>query len=516
MLSALFRPYVKFRSAQLKSQEPAATQKKQLLRLVQRAANTAFGRQHGFNKIRSVQDFQRQVPLRYYEDFWRDYWQKDYPRIVDCTWPGLIEFWPLSSGTTSGTTKYIPCSREMLKSNQKASLDLLVHHFTNRPKSRALDGKSFWLGSSTDLNSPSPGVYSGDLSGIVIKTMPFWGRWLSFPPPELAVLKDWQQKIERFSLLSPKQNITILSGVPSWLLILFKHLGAVLPGAESDLSLAYPKLEMLVHGGVNFAPYKAQFEQLLAHTHAELREVYPASEGFIAIADRGSGEGLRLILDHSIFFEFVPVEELKSPSPTRHWAATLETDVNYAVVLSSCAGVWSYVLGDTVKFVQRSPARLLITGRTSYYLSAFGEHLVEDEIEDGVSAAAQAILCNVTDFSVGPIYPKDSKDLGQHLFIVEFEKVPNNPNALGEFASRLDAKLCERNEDYAAHRANGFGLKAPQIKVVAPGFFAAWMKSRGKFGGQHKVPRVINDQTLLANLDGAADKQLVAGANKEN
>ncbi len=506
MLSSIFRLYAKYRAAVLDSQDASKTQQEQLLRLLRKAVNTRFGREHSFEKIRTVEDYQKQVPLRFYEDFWNQYWKDLYPRIENCTWPGLIEFWPLTSGTTSGTTKYIPCTHEMLRSNQRASLDLLVHHFRNRPQSRALAGKNFWLGSSTDLSSPSPGVFAGDLSGIVIKTMPFWGRWLTFPSPELALLKDWEQKIERFAKESVKQKISILSGVPPWLLLLLKQLAQIIPGADSDLSLAYPDLEMLVHGGVNFAPYEQQFKKLLSNSHAELREIYPASEGFIAIADRASGEGLRLILDHSIFFEFVPLDELKNSNPTRHWVSNIEIGVNYAVVLTNCAGAWSYVLGDTVKFIEQKPPRLLITGRTSYFLSAFGEHLIEEEIEDGVSSAAQALSQSVADFSVGPIFPQNANDLGQHLFVIEFANSAPDAQTIGRFTELLDQKLCERNEDYAAHRANGFGLKAPQIKVVAPGFFSAWMKSRGKFGGQHKVPRVINDQALLNNLIQAASK----------
>lgn len=296
----------------------------------------------------------------------------------------------------------------------------------------------------------------------------------------------------------------MISGVPSWMLIFFERLFALRPDAEKLIKNFYPKLEMLVHGGVSFAPYHAQFKQLLAGSTAELREVYPASEGFIATADRGFGEGLRLNLDHGIFYEFVPVDELSSATPTRHWIDTVECDCNYAIVLTTCAGLWSYVIGDTVRFIERNPARILVTGRTSYYLSAFGEHLIAEEIDDAVLHAAEKIQASVSDYSVGAIYPQKPGELGGHLYVVEFATQKVNGEQSEVFAAELDKRLCLRNEDYEAHRAKGFGLNPPKIVVVAPGTFKRWMESRGKLGGQNKVPRIITNQELFTNLSAFA------------
>lgn len=393
----------------------------------------------------------------------------------------------------------------MVDSNAKAGLDLLVHHVTNRPTSKILGGRSFMLGGSTELTRLADGVWAGDLSGIAVKTLPWWARAYYYPPAQLALLKNWEEKIDKLSRGSLDQNIRMISGVPSWMLIFFDKLNQIVPGDGCKLSRFYPDLEMIVHGGVNFAPYHGQFQKLLEGSSAELREVYPASEGFIAVADRGYGEGLRLNLDHGLFFEFVPLAELNSEKPTRHWIDNIELDVNYAVVVSTCAGLWSYIMGDTVKFIEKYPPRILVTGRTSYYLSAFGEHVIAEELEDSVASACQAGNFSVTDFVVTPVYPAAPGDLGGHRYYLEFsDRVPTGPER-DEFAVALDKRLCARNEDYEAHRAEGFGLKSPEIVALSRGAFAEWMKSRNKLGGQNKVPRILLDKDLSRNLDEFAE-----------
>lgn len=500
--------FAKYRYNKLSTMDPVATQKQQLLKLIHTAKNTHFGQQHQFSKIHSVEDFQKQVRIRTYEDFWKEYWQPTYPLLDNLTWPKRMPYFTVTSGTTSGTTKYLPFTKEMMASNVKAGLDLLIYHVINNPKSKLFAGKSFVLGGSTDLVQEAPRVFSGDLSGIVAKTRPSWVAPFYFPSPKLALIKDWEEKIDLLARLSLKYDIRLLSGVPSWLLILINKLFEITSNTTGRLNTVYPNLEMIVHGGVNFKPYEKQFKDLIAGSNTELREVYTASEGFIATADRGYGEGLRLNLDNDIFYEFIPLEEINSTNPTRHWIGTIETGVNYAIVLTTCAGLWSYLIGDTVKFIDKLPPRLLITGRTSYSLSAFGEHLIGEEIEDAVSFAADAIGNTVTDYSVGAVFPAHSGELGGHRYIVEFGgKVPTTED-LTVFCKKLDQRLCERNEDYAAHRAEGFGLKDPTVTVAAVGTFSEWMKSRGKLGGQNKVPRIINDQKLFESLIKLTEEKL--------
>jgi len=488
--TALLRSYAGWRASELAHQDAVAGQRQQLLKLIARAKNTRFGREHGFARLREVSHFQRAVPLRRYDDFWRDYWSGLYPVLENVTWPGLIPFFANSSGTSSGVTKHIPVSLAMVGSNKRAAIDLLVQHVTNRPHSRVLGGKSFLLGGSTELRSVSAGVAEGDLSGIAAARVPLWARAYYFPRGPLARLSDWERKTSEIARASLAEDIRTVSGTPSWLLLFFDQLKRLLPESRGRLVDFYPNLELLVHGGVSFEPYRARFEALLDGSHAETREVYPASEGFVALADRGPGEGLRLEADNGLFFEFVPLEELDRPSPTRHWLETAETGVNYALVLSTCAGLWSYVVGDTVRFVEKNPPRILVTGRTTYSLSAFGEHLIGEEIDAAMSAAASAIGASIADYTVGAVFPRDRP--GHHLYLVEFT-APAAPERNEEFARVLDRELSLRNVDYAEHRSGGYGIGAPQAQFLPPGSFAAWMKSRGKFGGQNKVPRVIAD-----------------------
>jgi GH3 auxin-responsive promoter len=492
--------YARRRGGALQHQDPAAEQEKQLIRLVRHAENTRFGRDHSFAQIKTIGDFQARVPLRRYEDMWREYWHPAFPNLVDCTWPGIIPYFALSSGTTSGATKYIPCSREMNRANDRAALDVLVHHITNRPSSRVLGGQSFMLGGSTELTGLAPGIHAGDLSGIAAARVPFWARPYIYPPRELALIADWEKKIEVLSRGILNEDIRVIAGTPSWLLIFYDRLFALKPEHEPKLAAFFPNLELIIHGGVNFAPYRPQFEALLAVSHAETREVYPASEGFIAAADRGPGEGLRLIVDNGLFYEFVPLDELAAANPTRHSVTNIELDLDYAIVVTSCAGLWAYVMGDTVKFVEREVPRLLVTGRTSYTLSSFGEHLTGGEIEDAVSAAASAVGAQIADFAVGAIFPDDEGSRGGHLFLVEFSTPSPTIADAQRFVEILDAVLSRRNDDYRAHRSGGFGLNPPQLRALPRGTFEAWMKSRGQLGGQHKVPRVIANPDLFAAL----------------
>ncbi len=491
MIDAALKFYSRRRRQTLADEDAVAAQERQLLALLEKAKNTKFGRDHGFSSLRSVRDFQRAVPLRRYEAMWNDYWKSPFPILTDISWPGTVPFFAASSGTTSGTSKFIPVSHEMNRANTRAGFDLFAHHLAARPNSRPLSGKTFMLGGSTALVERAPGIHSGDLSGIAVQRLPWWLRGFTFPPPDVAHESDFEKKVERIIGLTKRANISVLGGTPSWLLLLFQRQAAKLgrPAHARDL---YPHLELLVHGGVNFKPYRARFEAFL-DGKAELREVYAASEGFIALQDETPNDGLRLVADNGLLFEFVPVEELDSTSPTRHTIADAEIGVNYALVLSTCAGAFAYVIGDTVRFVSNAPPRILVTGRTSYFMSAFGEHLIGEEIENALAEAASKIGITITDFSVGAEFVP-----AHHLYVVEFSEAPS-ATAIARMSARIDENLQTRNDDYRAHRGDT-SLGAPQILAVPRGTFAAWMKSRGRLGGQNKVPRVINAAELFAGL----------------
>jgi hypothetical protein len=506
----LLKLYAARRLRTLQSEDVTSSQRDQLLTLVRHAADTRFGRDHNFAAIRDVADFQAAVPLRRYETMWRDYWQPSFPVLENCSWPGRIPFFALSSGTSAGASKYIPCTNEMNRANRRAAIDLLVHHVANWPGSHVMGGKIFMLGGSTELTRLEDGVYSGDLSGIAALRTPLWARKFTFPPPELATISDWEKKVAVLSSAVLHQDIRVISGTPSWLLIFFQHLFALRPNLPARLATFFPKLELLVHGGVNFAPYRPQFEALLKESKAETRESYAASEGFIGVADRGPGDGLRLVTDNGLFLEFVPLVELDSREPRRHWAADLETGIDYAIAVTSCAGLWSYVVGDTVRFLETRPPRLIVTGRTSYALSSFGEHLTGEEIESAVTRAAAGIGAMIADFSVGTIYPEKNHSRGSHLYIVEFSSRPPESAAAQNFIDTADQELSRCNDDYRAHRSGGFGMDRPKLFAVQNGTFEGWMKSRGRLGGQNKVPRIITDQDLFESLRRFCAGRLVA------
>lgn len=494
----LLRAYARWRRARLARQDAAAAQRRQLRRLLRRARATRFGRDHGFAGIGDVAAFQAAVPLRRYEDFWSAYWEGPFPVLDDVTWPGRIPYFALSSGTTSGRTKYLPVSDAANTSNRRAALDILVHHVALHPDSRIFGGRSMMLGGSTDLETLAPEVLAGDLSGIAAATVPRWAATRTWPPRELALDSDWDRKIDLLARRSLDADVRAISGTPPWLLMFFERLAEVHGERGETLDAWYPDLELLIHGGVAFAPYARRFERLLAGTRVDLREVYPASEGFLAVQDAAPGAGLALLLDNGIFFEFVPLEELDRDAPTRHWAATVETGVEYAVAVSTNAGLWSFLVGDTVRVVERAPLRVVVTGRTTWYLSAFGEHLHGDEVEQGVARAAEAIGRDVTEFSVGTLFRARGAPEDGHLYLVELD-APVDPPALAAFAARLDADLSDTNDDYRAHRQAG-QLAAPRVHGVPPGTFAAWMRKRGRLGGQNKVPRIVSDTELFDDL----------------
>ena len=493
------RVYARWRRGKLNSLRAAAAQEAQLLRLVRRAQDTRFGRDHGFASIRSVADFQRQVPLRRFEDYWRDYGKDAFPVFDNLSWPGRIPYFAETSGTSGGPTKHIPVSRAMLASNNKAGIDFMAWHLAHRPRSQFFGGKNFMLGGSRALGVKAPGIHSGDLTGIALNELPRWVRPYVFPSPTLSLPSEWEAKIDTLAPLSRQVDIRILAGTTSWLLLFFDKLRQLDPQGRRELVHHYPNLELISHGGVNFAPYRKQFEAVLEGSHAELREVYPASEGFIASADRGVGEGLRLNIDTGLFYEFVSLDELGSARPTRLWIKDVERDKSYAIVLSTCAGLWGHVLGDTVRFVDLDPPRLLITGRTSYSLSAFGEHLSGEEIERAVTEGAEAIGAGVVDFTVGAILPEGSAQ-GRHRYVVEFAGAAPAAPELRRFTEALDRTLAENNDDYRVHRHGDYGIAAPEVLAAPPGSFKEWMRRRGKLGGQNKVPRVLQDGRMLDDL----------------
>ena len=486
--------YAMNRVRELDAMDVAREQKRVLMNLIRKTRNTKFGRDHRFSDIETVADYQKRVPLRTYEQMWRDYWEHSYPRLQGVTWPDHVPYYALSSGTTSGSTKYIPVTYEMLASNKRGGLTDLAFFLHQHPRAPIFRGRIFFLGGSTDLKANDDGSFLGDLSGIAAREVPSAFRPYLFPSPDVALMGNWEQKVKILAEQSAKLPITVISGVPSWLLTLFEYLKQVT--GKKTIAEIWPTLQLVIHGGAMFEPYRNVFREVIGNDDVAFQDTYPASEGYVAVEDLRY-KMLRLLPDNGIFFEFVPADELSSENPTRHWAGDLEPGVNYAVVMTTCAGLFSYVIGDTVRFERRDVPLLHFTGRTKYFLSAFGEHLISEEIEKAVAMAADDTGALVVDFHVGPIFPTQPKEPGHHRYLIEFAREPQD---LARFTQRLDEALHELNKDYVAYRVGSISLGPPQVRSIKSGGFNSWMKSKGKFGGQHKVPRMDNSGTLTLEM----------------
>lgn len=491
----LIKPFARPRIEALRQAAPDILQKRVLRRLLKDGARTRFAKDHHLHHELSIEAFQDRVPLRDYDAFWHAYWQKHFPNLIDETWPGEIPFFAVSSGTTTGRNKYIPLTRRMIRQQQRIGLHVMAAHLVAHPESRCLGGKTLMIGGTSTLTEEAPGIKSGDLSGILAATVPAYYQPFAYPPRDIAGMTDWDRKLDRLVEAIGRDRVKILGGIPSWLLVLFDRLEERFPTWPLD------NLELLVHGGVPWTPYARRFQPFLEKSGAAAREVYPASEGFIAFADSGPEDGLMLAFDGDVFFEFVPVEELDADRPTRHWAKTIETGVNYAVILTTAAGLWSYIIGDTVSFVSTAPPRLKVTGRTAYMLSVFGEHLIEAELEQAVNESTAHVDIDITDFMVGAHLPTKAGEVGRHIFLLETSRPVEQADGLARAVAKdIDRLLAELNEDYKAHRSDGVGVMEPELIFLPPGRFADWMKKRGKFGGQNKVPRVIADPSRFGEI----------------
>jgi hypothetical protein len=492
--SVLLR-YAHNRTVALDHMNAGKVQHDTLLSLVRRARNTRFGRDHDFSRIYSLADYQARVPVREYEFFWDTYWKNVYPRLDNVTWPGKAPYYALSSGTTSGATKYIPVTWEMVASNKKTAFTTIALFRHAYPDAKLFTGKFFFLGGSTELRPQPDGSLAGDLSGISARDLLDVLRPYVFPPFEYTKISDWKEKMDRFAELSVKQPITAISGIPAWMQRLFDRVKAV--SGKKTISEVWPELRLVVHGGTKFDPYRDMFRKEMGSDLVRFCEVYPASEGFVATEDPRYGL-LRVLPDHDVFFEFVPVTDLGKDRPARHTLANVEVGIEYAVVVTSCAGLWSYLIGDTVAFENRTPPLIRFTGRTKYFLSAFGEHLISEEVEKAVTFACRETGVFPIDFHVGAVFPSDPAKPGHHLYLVEFaDQVPD----LQVFARKIDEELSRINEDYAPHRVGDLAMLMPEVRAVKRGGFDEWMRAtRPSLDIQAKVPRMDNSGNITRNL----------------
>ncbi len=475
--------------------EPVAAQKNILEYLLQKAQNTTFGKEHHFKSIRNYQDFKQQIPIRDYEAH-KPYIQQMMQGQKNILWPGAIKWFSRSSGTTSDRSKYIPLSKENLtKCHLKGSHSMIAMWFYSNPNTQIFrSAKGIIMGGDLSPFDQKAKTYVGDVSAIMIKNMPSYARYFLAPNLATALIKDWEIKIEKIARAVLHENITNTSGVPTWSLILLRRILAL--SGKSNLSEVFPNFELYIHGGVNFEPYRSQFETLFPSPKVGYRNSYNASEGFFAGQLLGEDKGMLLFLNSGVFYEFVPLSELSKEQPKAYSIGEVSLGVNYAMVISTTAGLWRYLIGDTIQFTHLYPHKIEITGRTAQYINAFGEELMVWNTDKALIETCQTLGAKVADYTAAPLFLSASNK-GGHQWLIEFEKQPPN---IAIFAQLLDENLQKNNSDYAAKRYKDIALKTLEIEVLPSGSFHKWLKSKGKFGGQNKVPRLSDSRQLITEI----------------
>lgn len=470
--------------------------------IIGHAKNTAVGKKFDFSSIDSVKDFQERVPVRTYEEM-----HDDIARVMhgesDVLWPGKIKWFAKSSGTTNDKSKFIPISTQSLEDcHYKGGQDLLCIYFHNNPNSKLFSGKNLVLGGSHQINQYNPDSYYGDLSAVLIQNRPFWVQFVSSPTIEVALMSEWETKVERMARETMNENITSICGVPTWVLVLIQKIFQLKKITSGNLLEVWPQLELFIHGAVSFIPYRQQFHQMIPASAMNYVETYNASEGFFGIQNEPDKHDMLLMLDYGIFYEFIDMNEFYSDHPRARTLDEVELNKNYALVISTNGGLWRYVIGDTVKFTSLNPFKIVITGRTKHFINAFGEELIIDNAERAITVACKETEAEIEDYTAAPIYFEENKN-GGHEWMIEFKKPPKN---FEQFKIILDNTLKSLNSDYEAKRYKNLALHFPVIHAVPERTFYNWMKSRKKLGGQNKVPRLCNDRTymdeILAMIDG--------------
>lgn len=472
---------------------PVDAQREVLQDLVTAAQYTELGRRYHFDRLFSVKSFKEAVPIHEYEDL-KPYIERIMQGEQGLLWNTPIYWFAKSSGTTSDKSKFIPVSEESLHDGHyRASKDVLSLYYLRRPDSDLLTGKGLIIGGSHTINPLNDEAQYGDLSAVLLQNSPFWGHWLRTPHLEIALMDEWESKIEKLAESTIKENVTSLSGVPTWTLVLFKRI-LQLTGCKT-IAEVWPSLELYMHGGVSFTPYRDQFASIIGR-EIQYLDMYNASEGFFAAQDDPAEPGMLLFTDHGVFMEFMPVEEYGSASPRTIGLNDVEIGRHYAPVISTNAGLWRYLLGDTIEFTTLRPFRVKVSGRLKHFINAFGEEVIVDNTDRALAEACQQTGAIVNDYTAAPVYFNE-KMQGAHEWLIEFEKAPSD---LAVFTTVLDKALQQINSDYEAKRYRDLALQLPQIQLLAQGTFSRWLRQKGKLGGQHKVPRLSNDRKLVEEI----------------
>lgn len=474
---------------------PEDIQEEWLHKLLMMARPTEFGQRYGFDEIVNYDDFARQVPIHTYERIF-PYIERMMKGEQNILWPTEIKWFSRSSGTTNARSKFIPISEESLEEcHFKAGKDLYCIYVNNNPETKLFSGRGLALGGSHQLNELDPSATShyGDVSAVLMQNLPVWAQLIRTPSLEVALMSNWEEKIERLARETVKVDVTHLAGVPTWTVLLLQR---VMELEKKPILEIWPNLEVFFHGAVAFPPYRALFKSLIPSTSMQYWETYNASEGFFGIQDQRNSDEMLLMLDYGIFYEFIPVEELDDDHPTALRLGEVELGKNYAMLITTNAGLWRYSIGDTVKFTSKAPYRIKISGRTKHFINAFGEEVIIENAEAAVTRACDVTGGVISNFTAAPIYLEKNKR-GGHEWILEFHTPPRD---LGEFGHILDESLRQINSDYDAKRSHDLALVAPRIHSVPEGTFYEWMKKRGKLGGQNKVPRLSNSREFVDDI----------------
>jgi len=474
---------------------PFLVQNELLFILLEKAKNTIFGKEHSFSSIKSYADFRKSVPIKTYEEFF-PYIQKLRKGEENILWPGEIKWFAKSAGTTNAKSKFIPISKEALEDcHYKAGKDMLAIYCNKHYDTTIFDGKGLMLGGSQNSN-PLKKYVDGDLSAILLNNFPFWINIHRVPDLETALLSKWEEKLKKIVVQSINENITNLTGASSWMLIVLKN---VLKETKAKNILeVWPNLELYMHGGMNFSPYKKQFQKIIPSQKMNYMECYNASEGYFAIQDQTDSNEMLLMLDYGVFYEFIPIDDFNNGNREAINLEMVELNKTYAIVISTNAGLWRYLIGDTIRFTSLHPFRIKIVGRTKSFLNAFGEELVIENAEDALDFACKKTSAIVKEYTVAPLY-FDERDSGTHQWLIEFEKVPYD---LDIFTKELDLFLQEINSDYEVKRTNNLILRMPKIESLKIGTFYKWLKQKRKLGGQNKVPRLSNNREIAEEILG--------------
>jgi len=472
---------------------PNEVQEELLLNLIRTAENTVIGKQYGYSSIKSYREFIERVPVSTYEDL-EPLIERTRTGEQNVFWNTPIKWFAKSSGTTNSKSKFIPVSNESLQNcHYNASKDLLSLYLNNNEESQLFTGKSLRLGGSKQLYEDN-NTFFGDLSAILIDNMPIWAEFSSTPSNKVSLMSEWETKIPAIINETIHENVTSFAGVPSWMLVLMnKTLEAT---GKGNLLEIWPNLEVYFHGGVSFEPYRDQYKKILPSSGFQYYEIYNASEGFFAIQDLNNSSDLLLMLDYGIFYEFIPMDTFGTPEQKIIRLSEVELNKNYAIVITTNAGLWRYMIGDTIRFTSLNPYRIRVSGRTKHHINVFGEELIVENTDKAIAKACKMTNSEVIDYTVAPVF-MEGKEKGAHEWMIEFKNPPEN---VTDFRQILDDTLQSLNSDYEAKRHNNMTLNPLILNVARPNLFYDWLKEQDKLGGQHKIPRLSNQRNYLQEL----------------